>query len=253
MVVIGVDAHKRTHTLVAVDDVGRRLAEKVVNADCDGHAAALRWVRLKFPGDVVWGLEDCRQVTTQLERALLAAGQIVVRVPPRLTAGCRRSARTPGKSDPIDALQVARAVQREPDLPIAFLDDVSREVNLLVTRRDVLVDQRSVLVDQRSATIIRLLWRVHELDPTRGIKGTALTKIISQSAGRMAGYSTRPGRGVGSRRAGRHHATHRSHRPADQADPQAARQPHQRARHLAAHLRRGEVPALFWRLLILVH
>ena len=28
MIVIGADSHKRTHTLVAVDDVGRRLAEK---------------------------------------------------------------------------------------------------------------------------------------------------------------------------------------------------------------------------------
>ena len=49
MVVIGVNAHKKTHTLVAVDDVGRKLAEKVVKADSDGHAKALHWVRLKFP------------------------------------------------------------------------------------------------------------------------------------------------------------------------------------------------------------
>ena len=185
MVVIGVDAHKKTHTLVAVDDVGRKLAEKVVKADGDGHAMALRWVRLKFPGDVVWGLEDCRQVTTRLESDLLAAGQRVVRVPPRLTAGTRRSARTPGKSDPIDALEVARAVQREPDLPIAFLDDGSREVNLLVARREV-------LVEQRSATIFRLLWRVHELDPTRGLKGTALTRIKHRKA-LGAWLATQPG------------------------------------------------------------
>jgi transposase len=30
MVVIGVDAHKRTHTLVAVDQVGRKLGERTV-------------------------------------------------------------------------------------------------------------------------------------------------------------------------------------------------------------------------------
>ena len=30
MVVVGVDAHKRTHTLVAVDQVGRKLAERTV-------------------------------------------------------------------------------------------------------------------------------------------------------------------------------------------------------------------------------
>ncbi|MEV4325672.1 hypothetical protein AB0J37_25855 [Microbispora rosea] len=40
MVVIGVDAHKRTHTLVAVDQVGRKLAERTVRAIPDGHADA---------------------------------------------------------------------------------------------------------------------------------------------------------------------------------------------------------------------
>ena len=170
MIVIGVDAHKKTHTLVAVNDVGRKVGECTVKATDDGHASALRWARLKFGADVLWGLEDCRQVTTRLERELLAAGQRVVRVWPRLTARTRRSARTPGKSDPIDALQVARAVQREPDLPIAFLDEPSRELNMLVNRRDV-------LVESRSAMIFRLMWHVHELDPARQLKGTQLTRI----------------------------------------------------------------------------
>src|SRR5258708_38334601 len=86
------------------------------------------------------------------------AGQRAVRVWPRLTARTRRSARTPGKSDPIDALQVARAALREPDLPVAFHDEGSREMNLLV-------DRREVLVDQRTAMIFRLLWRVHGYAP----------------------------------------------------------------------------------------
>jgi len=37
MVVVGVDAHKRTHTLVAVDQVGRKLGERTVAATSDGH------------------------------------------------------------------------------------------------------------------------------------------------------------------------------------------------------------------------
>jgi hypothetical protein len=32
MVMIGTDSHKRTHTAVALDEVGRRLAEKTVPA-----------------------------------------------------------------------------------------------------------------------------------------------------------------------------------------------------------------------------
>jgi transposase len=45
-----------------------------------------------------------------------------------LMALTRKSARTRGKSDPIDALAVARAFLREPDLPIASHDEVSREL-----------------------------------------------------------------------------------------------------------------------------
>ena len=43
MVLLGVDAYKRTHTLVAVDEVGCKLAEKSVPATSDGHLEALRW------------------------------------------------------------------------------------------------------------------------------------------------------------------------------------------------------------------
>jgi transposase len=97
----------------------------------------------------------------------MAGGQKVVRVPPKMMAQTRASARTPGKSDPIDALAVARASLREPDLPIASHDEVSRELK-------VLVDRREVLVAQRTSTINRLLWRVHELDPSRAPKPRSL-------------------------------------------------------------------------------
>jgi transposase len=109
------------------------------------------------------GDRDCRHLSARLERDLLTAGQQVVRVPPKLMAQTRASARTRGKSDPIDALAVARGYLREPDLPVASHDEVSRELKLLV-------DRREVLVAQRTATINRLLWRVHELDPERAPK-----------------------------------------------------------------------------------
>ena len=41
MVVVGADVHKRTHTFVAVDEVGRKLGEKVVAATSAGHADAV--------------------------------------------------------------------------------------------------------------------------------------------------------------------------------------------------------------------
>ena len=58
-------------------------------------------------------------------------------------AGARRSVREPGKSDPIDALAVARAALREPDLPVARLDGPERDLRLLVDHREDLVAERT--------------------------------------------------------------------------------------------------------------
>lgn len=167
MVVVGADVHKRTHTFVAVDEVGRKLGEKVVEATSTGHRQAVRWARTQFGVELVWAIEDCRHLSARLERDLLAADQKVVRVPPKMMALTRKSARTRGKSDPIDALAVARACLREPDLPVASHDAVSRELKLLI-------DRREDLVGQRTSTINRLLWRIHELDPSRAPKPASL-------------------------------------------------------------------------------
>ena len=175
MVVVGVDAHKATHTLVGVDAGGHKLGELSVQATADGHLKALGWARTTFGPDLVWGIEDCRHLSMRLERDLLDAGQRVVRVPPQLMARTRASARTRGKSDPIDALAVARAVLREPDLPVAGHDEVSREFKLLVDRRDDLVLYRSAVTN-------RLLWRVHELDPSHAPKPASLDLAKHQNA-----------------------------------------------------------------------
>jgi transposase len=184
MVVVGADVHKRTHTFVVVDQVGGELGGKTVKATTDGHQAAIRWVREQFGSEIVWAIEDCRHLSARLERDLLTAGQSVVRVPPKMMAEQRRIARTRGKSDPIDAAAVARAALREPDLPVATHDETSRELKLLVDRRDD-------LVKHRTATINRLLWRVHELDPEWAPPKAALDRHVHQQrlADRLAGVS----------------------------------------------------------------
>lgn len=174
MVVVGTDVHKRTHTFVAVDEVGRKLGEKVVAATTCGHSKALAWARAEFGTEVLWGIEDCRNLSARLERDLLAAGQPVVRVAPKLMAQARASARTRGKSDPIDALAVAQAVLRNPGLPIAAHDEVSRELKLLV-------DRREDLVAQRTSTINRLRQRVHELDPAAEPKPGSLHRATPRA------------------------------------------------------------------------
>ncbi len=161
MITLGIDAHKRTHTIVAVDDAGRQLGVRTTAATTtEEHLALVQWAD-QFGTDRLFAVEDCRHLSRRLERDLLGAGERLVRVPPKLMAHARDSARTYGKSDPIDALAVARAALRQPDLPAAQLDGPSRELRLLV-------DHREDLVAERTRVINRLRWHLHELDPGWG-------------------------------------------------------------------------------------
>lgn len=169
MVILGADLHKRSHTVVVIDETGRKLDEKTVAATSEGHLELRRWA-IRWP-DRRWALEDCRHLSRRLEADLVVAGESVVRVPPKLMAGARRSAREPGKSDPIDALSVARAALREPDLPIARLDGPERDLRLLV-------DHREDLVADRTQAINRLRWHLHELQPGDEPKPRSLGRSV---------------------------------------------------------------------------
>jgi transposase len=167
MIVIGVDVHKHSLTAVAVDELGRAVAERT--APVDGEVTA--WAQ-SLDAERLWALEDCRHVTRRLEQTLLEAGERLVRVPPRLTAPQRRRGRVRGKSDSIDALAVARAALQEPDLdrPRAG-EDTLRELKLLVDHRDDLVAERRRCQQ-------RLRWHLHDLDPTLRVPLGALDRAI---------------------------------------------------------------------------
>lgn len=183
MVTLGIDAHKRTHTVVAVDEVGRQVGQKTTQSTTsEAHLELVRWAE-QFGPDREWAVEDCRHLSRRLEADLLATGERILRVPPKLMANARDSARTYGKSDPIDALAVARAALREPDLPVAQLDGPSRELRLLV-------DHREDLVADRTAHINRLRWHLHELDPTWDPAPRSLNrfKALDGIAKRLAGF-----------------------------------------------------------------
>jgi transposase len=180
VIVVGIDSHKKTHTLVAVDQVGRRLTQLTVDATAKGHRQVCAWLG-QFE-QVLLAIEDCRHLTRRFEADLLISGYAVVRVHTRLMAGARRSARERGKSDPIDAEAVARVALREPDLPKAELDGPTREVKLRS-------DHRRTLVRQRTAIANKLRWFLHEIDPelvvpSRGLK--RLCVLDSLEAGLVA-------------------------------------------------------------------
>ena len=160
MIVIGADTHKSSYALAAVDaGSGVVVGELEVRADEDGHRRALRWARA-LEAQCVWALEDCRGVSGRLERALLSAGEHVLRVPPKMMGISRRGEREAGKSDQIDARAIARAVLREgiERFPTAFLDEQALEIRLLC-------DHREDLVAERTRIINRLRWHLVDLCP----------------------------------------------------------------------------------------
>jgi transposase len=183
MIVFGTDSHKLSHTVGALSAAtGQLIDDKTVTTKQQGHEELLVWAR-GLAGERVWAIEDCRHVSGGLERFLLARGERVVRVPPKLMAGARRSAREPGKSDLIDAVQVARAALREglDELPVAQLAGPELDVRLLVDHRERLVAQRTALIND-------LRWQCHDLwpdfvIPPRALKGTGWQERLG---GRLA-------------------------------------------------------------------
>jgi transposase len=169
MIVIGADTHKRSHTVGAVDAAtGRVIADRTLRARRRSFEDLLLWAR-GLGGERVWAMEDCRHVSGALERFLLARGERVVRVAPKLMAGARSSARERGKSDRIDAVAIARAALREglDTLPIAQLAGPELDVRLLVDHRERLVAQRTGLIND-------LRWGLHDMWPEFEIPPRAL-------------------------------------------------------------------------------
>ncbi len=159
MVTIGVDPHKQTHTAAAADPLGVEVAHLTAPARPAGNGKLLEWARA-LEGERVWVIEDVGNVSGSLERFLIDRGETVVRLAPRLMAGARRGARTRGKSDPIDALAIARAALREGSetLPAARLAGLEREIRMLALYRGRLIDMRTRLINE-------LRWQLHDLWP----------------------------------------------------------------------------------------
>jgi transposase len=183
MIVIGTDTHKSSHTCAGVNRASGQLVDELTAAARkEGFGRLLAWAR-SLDRERVWALEDCRHVSGSFERFLIARGERIVRVPPKLMGESRKRERRAGKSDSIDALAIARAALKEgPEtLPGAFLDDEALAIRLLLDHRDDLVKARSD--DQQ-----RLRWHLHDLWPDFEIPRGALDrdKWLDKTARRLA-------------------------------------------------------------------
>ncbi len=104
-VIGGVDTHKHTHYAAAIDEQGRLLGHQEFPANDGGYQSLLTWMRSHGQLLAV-GVESTGSFGATLTRALTKAGEQVVEV----NRPNRVARRMDGKSDRLDAEQIARAV-----------------------------------------------------------------------------------------------------------------------------------------------
>ena len=156
MITIGVDAHKRVHVALALDEAGRALGQWRGPNSADGWEQLLGWA-LGWGGPRQWGIEGAWNYGRGLAQHLVAAGEVVFEVNPRWTAQGRRGARTPGKSDPLDARAVALLVRREAaTLPRVAAEDETAVLDLLVTEREAALAEATRLGNQVHQLLLQL-------------------------------------------------------------------------------------------------
>jgi transposase len=155
-VVIGMDPHKRSVTIEVMT-----ADETVVGADRfatdEAGFAALRRYVSQFP-DRVWTIEGCNGIGHHVAMRLLAAGEEVVDLPPKLSARTRVFATGQGrKTDATDAHSVALVGTRMAGLRPVVNDEQLAMLRVLADRRRSLREDHTRIVAQLHQLLLELI------------------------------------------------------------------------------------------------
>lgn len=154
-VAIGMDSHKETLAAAAVDRLGRPLDIREFPNDPAGHRQTLDWLTaFAWPRRV--GIECSGTYGAALAWFLMGRGEDVREVPPARAFRERGRQRSAGKSDPVDAVAIARVVARDDHLPTPKRAGLMVDIRLLNDRREQLVRTRTRLVNQAHRDLVVL-------------------------------------------------------------------------------------------------
>ncbi|NPC44012.1 IS110 family transposase [Nocardioides sp. zg-1230] len=155
-VVIGMDPHKRSVTIEAMTADETVLGGGRYGTDEAGFAEMGRYVR-QFP-DRVWAIEGCSGIGHHVAVRLLAAGEEVVDVPPKLSARARVFSTGQGrKTDATDAHSVALVGTRMAGLRPVVDDEQLAVLRLLVDRRRSLGEEHTRKTSQLHQLLLELI------------------------------------------------------------------------------------------------
>ena len=155
-VTIGMDPHKRSATIEAMAPDEDILGGGRFGTDQDGYDAMLAYGR-QWP-DRVWAIEGCQGIGRHIAQRLLADGEEVIDVPPKLSARARVFATGQGrKTDATDAHSVALVGTRMAGLRPVVNDEQLALLRILVDRRRSLGEDHTRMVSQLHQLLLELI------------------------------------------------------------------------------------------------
>jgi transposase len=141
-VTIGIDPHKASHTVAALDQAGQLLDQQQFPATAAGYQALRLWAGVW--AQRCWAVEGAGGMGRTLAQQLVTDGERVVDVPAKLAARVRVLSTGHGrKTDPVDAVSIAVAAHSAPRLRRVAVEDHATVLHLLTNRREDLVGMRT--------------------------------------------------------------------------------------------------------------
>lgn len=155
-VMIGIDPHKASHTAAAIDAAEVVLGQVRVRANDGQLDRLLEWS--SGWSDRTWAVENSGGLGYLLAQQLVAAGERVVDVPPKLASRVRLlNTGDTNKNDPNDARSVAIAALRSPSIQVVAAEDHRAVMRLWAKRHRDLNATRTQVVCRLHAVLCELV------------------------------------------------------------------------------------------------
>jgi hypothetical protein len=157
-VVIGMDPHKRCATIEVMTSNETILGTVRFSTDRAGYTAMLKYAK-QWP-DRIWAIEGCQGIGRHIATGLLADGEQVLDVPPKLSPRARVFATGQGrKTDATDAHSIALVGTRMAGLRPLVNDEQLAVLRILLDRRRSLGEDHTRMVSQLHQLLLELIGR----------------------------------------------------------------------------------------------